>query len=111
MLSSRFFSSCISVSSRNISRRLGIYSASNGYVSGPDAGTSDIVYVLAPDGEFTTYYYQTDPFDGFFRWRRLENAGDNSTDAGLIKIPVGSAIIIKHTGSGLDWTDATPYTL
>jgi len=89
----------------------GIYSASNGYVSGPDAGTSDIVYVLAPNGSYTSYYRQDDPFNGFFGgdgWRML---GDNSTDAGSFKIPVGSAIIIKHTGSGLDWTDATPYTL
>lgn len=89
----------------------GIYSGSNGYVSGGDANSSDIVYVLSPSGSYTSYYRQDDPFDGFFGgdgWRAL---GDNSTDVGSTTIPVGSAIIIKHTGSGLDWTDATPYTL
>ena len=30
---------------------------------------------------------------------------------GSTSIPVGSSIIIKNTGSGLAWTDATPYTL
>jgi uncharacterized protein (TIGR02597 family) len=89
----------------------GIYSASNGYVSGGDANSSDIIYVLAPDGSYTSYYRQDDPFDGFFGgdgWRAL---GDNSTDVGSTSIPAGSAIIIKHNGSGLDWTDSTPYTL
>lgn len=89
----------------------GIYSETNGYVSGGDANSSDIVYVLSPDGSYTSYYRQDDPFDGFFGgdgWRAL---GDNSTDVGSTSIPVGSSIIIKHTGSGLAWIDATPYTL
>ena len=41
------------------------YLASNGYVSGADANSSDIVYVLAPNGSYTSYYRQDDPFDGF----------------------------------------------
>ena len=75
----------------------GIYSGSNGYVSGGDANSSDIVYIIS-SGSYTSCYRQDDPFDGFFGgdgWRAL---GDNSTDVGST-IPVGSAIIIKHTGS------------
>jgi uncharacterized protein (TIGR02597 family) len=89
----------------------GIYSATNGYTSGGDASTSDIVYVLSPNGSYTSYYRQDDPFDGFFGgdgWRAL---GDNATDAGTTSIPAGSAIIIKHIGSGLTWADSLPYTL
>ena len=89
----------------------GIYSATNGYVSGGDANSSDIVYVLSPNGSYTSYYRQDDPFDGFFGgdgWRAL---GDNATDAGTTTISTGSAVIIKHTGSGLTWADSTPYTL
>jgi hypothetical protein len=89
----------------------GIYSATNGYISGGDANSSDIVYVLSPDGSYASYYRQDDPFDGFFGgdgWRAL---GNNSTDVGTNVIPAGSAIIVNHTGTGMTWTDDVPYSL
>jgi hypothetical protein len=89
----------------------GIYSASNGYVSGGDINTSDAVYVISPAGGFTTYYRQTDPFGGFLGGDGWRVAGDSSTEAGSTVIEAGSSIIINHRGSGLAWTDALPYTL
>ena len=88
----------------------GIYEAGNGYVSGSNAGNSDLVYVISPDGQFTTYYYQTDllGFLGGNGWRVVGNA---FADVGGNSIPVGSSFIIYHTGSGLSWTDALPYSL
>ena len=87
----------------------GIYSATNGYVSGGDSGSSDIVYVLQSDGSFNNYYYQTDAF-GFLGGTGWRLAGDASTDVGdTYSIPAGSSVIIKHTGSGLLWADAKPF--
>lgn len=88
----------------------GIYSATNGYVSG-GSSNSDLVYVITLEGNFTTYYYQTDNlgFLGGNGWRSLATGA--FTDAGNTVIPVGSSIIIKHTGSGLAWEDALPYSL
>ena len=89
----------------------GIYSASNGYVSGGDINSSDAVYVISPAGAFTLYYRQTDPFGGFLGGDGWRIAGDSFTDAGTTVIEAGSSIIINHRGSGLAWTDALPYTL
>jgi hypothetical protein len=89
----------------------GIYSASNGYVSGSDITTSDAVYVISPAGSFTLYYRQTDPFGGFLGGDGWRIAGDSFTDVGTTTIEAGSSIIINHRGSGLAWTDALPYTL
>lgn len=92
----------------------GIYSSSNGYVSTTSATTSDVVYLINLDGSFTIYYYQTDPspstvnFFGGSGWRLTT---DNSTDVGSTEIPAGSSLIIFHRGSGLAWSDSTPYTL
>ena len=87
----------------------GIYSATNGYVSGGDSASSDIVYVLQSDGTFVNYYYQTDSF-GFLGGTGWRLAGDASTDVGdTFEIPAGSSVIIKHTGSGLLWADAKPF--
>jgi uncharacterized protein (TIGR02597 family) len=88
----------------------GIYVDGNGYVSGSSAANSDLVYVISPDGVFTTYYYQTDLF-GFLGGNGWRVVGDASSDAGTTAIPVGSSLIIYHSGSGLDWSDAVPYTL
>ena len=88
----------------------GIYESGNGYVSGSNAGNSDLVYVISPDGQFTTYYYQTDLF-GFLGGNGWRVVGNAFTDVGSQAIPVGSSLIIYHTGSGLNWSDAVPYTL
>ena len=89
----------------------GIYSASNGYVSGADVTTSDVVYVISPAGAFDLYYYQTDPFGGFFGGNGWRSTTSNSVDVGTNVIPAGSSIIIKHIGSGLAWSDDIPYSL
>jgi uncharacterized protein (TIGR02597 family) len=88
----------------------GIYAPGNGYVSGGSASASDIVYVMAADGSFTSYYYQTDAlgFLGGNGWRQAGNAFASQDSA---VIPAGSSVIIKHTGSGLNWADAVPYAL
>jgi uncharacterized protein (TIGR02597 family) len=88
----------------------GIYSAGNGYVSA-SASNSDLVYVITLEGNFTTYYYQTDNlgFLGGNGWRSL--ASGPFVDVGNTEIPVGSSIIVKHIGSGLEWEDAIPYVL
>lgn len=88
----------------------GIYAADNGYVSGSSAASSDLVYVIATDGSFTTYYYQTDLF-GFLGGTGWREVSSNTVDTGSAVIPAGSSIIIKHIGSGLAWNDAIPYTL
>jgi|GEM_PF-1691292 len=89
-----------------------IYSATNGYVSGANSNTSDLVYVLNSDGLYTTYYRQTDPtgagaFLGGDGWRQI--GSPNSEDKGLTVIPAGSSIIIKHTSTGLAWSDVKPF--
>jgi hypothetical protein len=89
----------------------GIYSPTNGYVSGGDINSSDAVYVISPAGSFTLYYRQTDPFGGFLGGDGWRIAGDSSTDVGSTIIEAGSSIIVNHRGSGLAWTDALPYTL
>lgn len=89
----------------------GIFSSSNGYVSGGDINSSDAVYVISPAGAFTLYYRQTDPFGGFLGGDGWRIAGDSFTDAGGTTIEAGSSIIINHRGSGLAWTDALPYSL
>jgi hypothetical protein len=87
----------------------GIHSATNGYVSGSDSASSDIVYVLQSDGSFANYYYQTDSF-GFLGGTGWRLAGDAYTDVGdTYSIPAGSSVIIKHTGLGLLWADAKPF--
>ena len=89
----------------------GIYAADNGYVSAGDVAQSDVVYVLSSNGSFTQYYRQTDPFGGFLGGDGWRIAGDANTDVGSTVIPAGSAVIIKHIGSGLTWSDSVPYTL
>jgi hypothetical protein len=89
----------------------GIYSASNGYVSGANIAASDVVYVIDAAGSFSLYYRQTDPFGGFFGGDGWRTPASNSVDVGANTIPAGSSIIIKHTGSGLNWASTTPYTL
>jgi hypothetical protein len=86
-----------------------IYTASNGYVSGGDSGSSDLVFVLNSNGAYTTYYRQDDPFDGFFGGDGWRVVGDNATDQGAVTIPSDSSVIIQHTGAGLLWADATPF--
>jgi hypothetical protein len=86
----------------------GIYSASNGYQSGGDSASSDLVYVLGSDGTFSTFYYQTDSL-GFLGGNGWRSGTDTFTDVGSYSIPAGSSIIIKHTGSGLLWADAKPF--
>jgi len=89
----------------------GIYAADNGYVSAGDVAQSDVVYVLSSNGSFTQYYRQTDPFGGFLGGDGWRIAGDANTDVGSTVIPAGSAVIIKHIGSGLTWSDSVPYAL
>jgi len=86
-----------------------IYTETNGYVSGGDSGSSDLVYVLNSDGVYTTYYRQNDPFDGFFGGDGWRVVGDNATDQGSVVIPSDSSIIVQHIGSGLQWVDAKPF--
>jgi len=87
----------------------GIYTPSNGYVSGGDSSSSDLVYVLASSGAFTTYYRQTDSL-GFLGGDGWRVAGDSNTEVGATTtIPAGSSVIIQHTGSGLLWADAKPF--
>jgi hypothetical protein len=86
----------------------GIYSATNGYTSGGDSASSDLVYVLGSNGQFTTYYYQTDLL-GFLGGDGWRSGTDTITDVGSTSIPAGSSIIIRHTGSGLLWADTKPF--
>ena len=88
----------------------GIYSDTNGYVSGSTFSGSDLVYVLSSSGTYSTYYRQDDPTPvgalGGDGWREV---GDSSTDKGPTVIPAGSGIIIKHIGTGLAWSDLKPF--
>ena len=86
-----------------------IYTASNGYVSGANSGTSDLVYVLSSSGVYTSYYRQDDPTDSFFGGDGWRVVGDNATEQGAVVIPAGSSILIQHTGDGLLWADAKPF--
>ncbi|MFQ3241819.1 MAG: hypothetical protein ACI9JZ_001508 [Lentimonas sp.] len=86
----------------------GIYTSTNGYVSGGDSASSDLVYFLQADGSFDIFYRQTDSlgFLGGDGWRLL---GDSSTEKGLEVVSAGSSVIIYHTGTGLQWADAKPF--
>ncbi len=86
----------------------GIYSATNGYVSAGSSADSDIVYVIKPNGTFSSYYYLTDEF-GFFSGDGWRTVADPNTPVDDTLIPTGSSIIIKHIGSGLAWADAIPF--
>jgi hypothetical protein len=86
----------------------GIYSPSNGYVSGGDSAASDLVYVIKSNGTFDVYYRQTDSL-GFLGGDGWREAGDQFTPYDAEVIPSGSSIIIFHTGSGLEWADAKPF--
>jgi hypothetical protein len=87
-----------------------IYTASNGYVSGGDSASSDLVYIINADGTFSVFYRQTDAL-GFLGGDGWRAAGDNFTDKGSEVIPAGSSLIILHTGAGLQWDDDVPFTL
>ena len=95
----------------------GLYSLTNGYVSGGDSASSDLVYLLQGDGSFDIYYRQTDTlgFLGGDGWRKL---GDSATDVGadldpstgeLDLITTGSSLIVFHRGTGLQWADVKPF--
>jgi len=86
-----------------------LYTPTNGYVSGGDSASSDLVFVLQSTGTYTTYYRQDDPFDGFFGGDGWRVVGDNATDQGAVVIPASSSIIVQHTGSGLAWADVKPF--
>lgn len=92
---------------------LGLYSngSTEGVVSGQDDQTSDIVYVLNPDGTYARYYYQTDAFGGLFGGDGWRAVGDINTPKDSVEIPAGSAIIVNHIGSGNNWATAAPYSL
>lgn len=86
----------------------GIYTASNGYVSGGDSGASDLVYIINSNGTFASYYRQTDVL-GFLGGDGWRAAGDQNTVYDDEVIPAGSSVIIFHTGTGLQWADAKPF--
>lgn len=85
----------------------GIYAADNGYVSGSSHTNSDCVFVIAEDGTFDSFYYQTNPRSGT-GWRRT---GDSSTDVSSELIPATSSFYIQHRGTGLTWNPTRPYSL
>jgi uncharacterized protein (TIGR02597 family) len=88
----------------------GIYTASNGYVSGGSFLESDSVYVLNPDGTFQIYYYQTDNL-GFLGGNGWRIAGDANTAQENVVISAESSVIILHRGSGLAWADEVPFSI
>jgi uncharacterized protein (TIGR02597 family) len=85
----------------------GLYSADNGYVSTSSHTTSDRLFVIAADGSFDSFYYQTNPRGGS-GWRRT---GDSSTDVSSEILPATSSFYIQHRGTGLTWNPSRPYTL
>jgi uncharacterized protein (TIGR02597 family) len=85
----------------------GIYGSDNGYVSGSSHLNSDRIFVIAEDGTFDSFYYQTNPRAGN-GWRRT---GDSSTDVSSEPIPATSSFYIQHRGTGLTWNPTRPYSL
>ena len=85
----------------------GLYAPDNGYVSASSSVASDILYVIAADGTFDSYYYRT-ASRGSSGWRQV---GDNSTDVGSQILPATSSFYIKHIGTGLTWNPTRPYSL
>ena len=85
----------------------GIYSADNGYVSTSSPSTSDLLFVIAADGTFDSYFYLTSPRGGS-GWRKV---GDSSTDVSTQILPATSSFYIQHRGTGLTWNPSRPYTL
>jgi hypothetical protein len=87
----------------------GIFTPTNGYVSGGNASASDLVYVLKSNGTFETYYRQTDTL-GFLGGDGWRLNGDANTERGSsVSISAGSSVIIKHIGTGLLWADLKPF--
>ena len=85
----------------------GIYSADNGYVSTSSPSTSDLLFVIAADGTFDSYFYLTSPRGGS-GWRKV---GDSSTDVSTQILPAASSFYIQHRGTGLTWNPSRPYNL
>ena len=87
----------------------GIYTSSNGYVSGGDSSNSDVVYIIGSDGIFKSYYYQTDSL-GFLGGNGWRLVGDTNTDVADTVISRNSSVIVLHRGNGLAWRDAVPFS-
>ena len=85
----------------------GLYSADNGYVSKSTHTTSDRLFVIAADGSFDSFYYQTNPRGGT-GWRRT---GDTTTDVSTAILPATSSFYVQHRGTGLTWNPNRPYNL
>ena len=87
----------------------GIYTSSNGYVSGGSFLDSDIIYIIGSDGIFKSYYYQTDSLGilGGNGWRLV---GGTDTDVADTVISRNSSVIVLHRGNGLAWRDAVPFS-
>jgi hypothetical protein len=88
----------------------GLYTEiSGGLISGQDDSSSDIIYVLQADGTYDQFYRQTDAFSGVFGGDGWRAVGDIETPQDTYLIPAGSALIIKHIGSGTFWTRSPSY--
>jgi uncharacterized protein (TIGR02597 family) len=86
----------------------GLYAPDNGYVSASSSSLSDVLYVIAANGDFDSYYYQTSARAGT-GWRKV---GDQTNaDYGTHIIPATSSFYIKHIGTGLTWNPGRPYSL
>lgn len=88
----------------------GLYSATNGYVSTGSSIDSDNVFVIQPNGQFNSFYRQTDAF-GFFGGDGWRTITDPNTPQDDFKILAGSSVIVLHRGTGLAWSDPFPINL
>ena len=81
-----------------------IFSTDNafGLTSGGDVTSSDVVYIMSADGagSYAQYYYQTDPFGGFFGGDGWRAAGDVNTDRSDVIIAPDDGLIVNRISSG-----------
>jgi hypothetical protein len=64
--------------------------------------SSDVVYIMSADGagSYAQYYYQTDPFGGFFGGDGWRAAGDVNTDRSDVIIAPDDGLIVNRISSG-----------
>ena len=64
--------------------------------------SSDVVYIMSADGagSYAQYYYQTDPFNGFFGGNGWRAAGDVNTDRSNVIVAPDDGLIVNRISSG-----------
>ena len=73
-----------------------------GLTSGGSTSSSDLVYIMSADGNgnYSTYYYQTDPFGGAIGGNGWRKAGDTDTDMSNVIVAPDDGLLVSRSAQG-----------